>query len=119
MKYTLLLKDIRKSRGLTQAELGEKVGTTGRVVGSWERMETPIQMDDACKCANALNCTPNDLIGWSDETVLSMAEHELIDNYRKCNAPTRASILMVARNGALASASQAEQAPGLDRSEIA
>ena len=31
MKYTLSLKDIRKSRGLTQAELGEKVGTAGRV----------------------------------------------------------------------------------------
>lgn len=39
MRYTLLLKDIRKSRGMTQAELGEKVGTTARVVGSWERME--------------------------------------------------------------------------------
>lgn len=119
MKYTLLLKDIRKSRGMTQAELGEKVGTTGRVVGSWERMETPIQMDDACKCANALNCTPNDLIGWSGEMVLSMAERELIDNYRECNPPTRASILMVAKNGALASVSQAECAPELDRSEIA
>lgn len=119
MKYTLLLKDIRKSRGMTQAELGEKIGTTARVVGSWERMETPIQMDDACKCANALSCTPNDLIGWSSETVLSMAEHELIDNYRKCDKPTRASILMVAKNGALASVSQAECASKLDRSEIA
>lgn len=35
MKYTLLLKDIRKIRGMTKAELGEKVGTTARVVGSW------------------------------------------------------------------------------------
>lgn len=119
MRYTLLLKEIRKNRGMTQAELGEKVGTTARVVGSWERMETPIQMDDACKCANALNCTPNDLIGWSGETVLSMAEHELMNNYRKCDKPTRASILMVAKNGALASASQAESAPALDHSEIA
>ena len=33
MKYTLLLKGIRKSRGMTQAELGEKAGTTARVVG--------------------------------------------------------------------------------------
>lgn len=118
MKYTLLLKDIRKSRGMTQAELGEKVGTTARVVGSWERMETPIQMDDACKCANALNCTPNDLVGWPIDG-LTHDESDLVKSYKACDTPTRASVLMVARNGALASASQAEQAPGLDRSEIA
>lgn len=70
MRYTLLLKDIRKSRGMTKAELGEKVVTTGRVVCSWERMETPIQMDDACKRANALNCTPNDLVGWQYRIII-------------------------------------------------
>lgn len=44
MKYTLLLKDIRKSRGLTQAELGEKVGTTGRVVLVLNIMSEPSEL---------------------------------------------------------------------------
>lgn len=39
MRYVLLLKKIRKSRGMTQDELGKKIGVTSRVVGSWERVK--------------------------------------------------------------------------------
>ncbi len=40
---------------------------------------------------------------------LTHDESDLVKSYKACNAPTRASVLMVAKNGALASASQASE----------
>lgn len=100
MRYALLLKKIRKSRGMTQDELGKKIGVTPRVVGSWERVETPMQIEDVCKCAEVLGCTPNDLVGWSDAPSLSDAEKDLLNSFRRCDELVRASILIVCRNSA-------------------
>lgn len=60
----LLLKELRKQKGITQEELAKGVGQSKRVVGSWERLETQISLDDACRVCDALGCTPNDLCGW-------------------------------------------------------
>lgn len=60
----LLLKELRKQRGITQEELANGVGQSKRVVGAWERLETQICLDDACRVCDALGCTPNDLCGW-------------------------------------------------------
>lgn len=60
----LLLKELRKQKGITQEELAKGVGQSKRVVGAWERLETQISLDDACRVCDALGCTPNDLCGW-------------------------------------------------------
>ena len=60
----LLLKELRKQKGMTQEELAKGVGHSKRVVGAWERFETQISLDDACRVCDALGCTPNDLCGW-------------------------------------------------------
>lgn len=39
------LKFVRVSKGLTQAELGELVGCTGRVIGACERGDTELSND--------------------------------------------------------------------------
>lgn len=114
----LMLKELRIKAGFSQQDLAEKLGIPSRTYGAWERGENAINLRQAAAICNVLGCTPNDLVGWPIEG-LTYDEADLVNNYRACNAPTRASILMVAKNGALASVSQAKQAPGLDRSEIA
>lgn len=114
----LMLKKLRSDAGLSQQEIADRLGIPSRTYGAWEREESVINIRQAAAICNVLGCTPNDLIGWPIDG-LTHDESELVKSYKECNAPTRASILMVAKNGALASASQAESAPALDRSEIA
>ena len=114
----LMLKELRIEAGYSQQDLAEKLGIPSRTYGAWERGENAIHLKQAAAICNVLGCTPNDLVGWPMDG-LTPDESELVKSYKACNAPTRASILMVAKNGALASVSQAEGAQELDRSEIA
>ena len=114
----LMLKKLRSNAGLSQQEMADRLGIPSRAYGAWERGESVINIRQAAAICNVLGCTPNDLVGWPMDG-LTPDESDLVKSYKACDTPTRASVLMVARNGALASASQAEQAPGLDRSEIA
>lgn len=63
-RYKLMLKEIRKSRGLTQDELAEKLGVTKQIVSNWEREITPINLEYAIKSAKVLGCTLDELAGW-------------------------------------------------------
>lgn len=114
----LMLQELRKAAGLSQQEIADALGMPRRTYGSYEREERSINLKLAAAICNVLGCTPNDLVGWPIDG-LTPDESELVKSYKECNPPTRASILMVAKNGALASVSQAECAPELDRSEIA
>lgn len=63
-EYELMLKEIHKSRGLTQDELAEKLGVTKQIVSNWEREITPINLEYAIKSAKVLGCTLDELAGW-------------------------------------------------------
>lgn len=63
-RYKLMLKEIRKSRGLTQDELAEKLGVTKQIVSNWEREITPVTLGSAREIAKVLNCTLDELSGW-------------------------------------------------------
>ena len=106
----LMLKELRKQAGYSQKELAEKLGVDWRTYGSWERQERALNLKQACSICNALDCTPHDLVGWPPEG-MEQDEIELLRSYKSCDMPAKASILMVAKNSALASVSQAgEQA---------
>lgn len=115
--YSLKLREIRKSKKITQSELAEKIGVSERIVGGWERGETGLPLDDAYRCALALGCTPNDLCGWHDEhprddarSALPPEEAELMRNYRACSPQWKHTISMTARAAAGESREEAERA---------
>ena len=64
MGYQLMLRKIRKTKHMTQNELAKAIGSTVRIIGSWERGETDISLEDAFSICLVLSCTPNDLCGW-------------------------------------------------------
>lgn len=63
-RYKLMLKELRKSKGLTQGELATKLGVTKQIVSNWEREITPINLEYAIKVAKILECTLDELAGW-------------------------------------------------------
>ena len=52
----------RKKEGLTQAELGEKLGVSAQTVWRWENGSRQPDIETAVKIANILKCTLDELI---------------------------------------------------------
>lgn len=74
------IKELRLRCGLTQEELAEKIGVTAAAVGNYERNVSFPKAEVLMRLFNALNCSPNELLG--SENPLSSAEYEHINKYR-------------------------------------
>lgn len=59
----LQLQRFRKLAGLNQQEMADALGVKKRTYGSWEREENGLSFEQACMCANVLNCTTDALAG--------------------------------------------------------
>jgi len=71
MNMGQMIKDLRKQRGMTLEELGEKVGVGKSTVRKWENgMIANMRRDKIAKIANALEVSPGYLMGWEDEAEL-------------------------------------------------
>ena len=114
------LKALRKQSGMTQDELAKAVGQSKRVVGSWERMETQITLEDAVTVCRALRCTPNDLCGWyidhpedmpqQSSPPLAPDKAEVVDGYRSCTTEWKRNLRMSVEAARAASLKSAEGA---------
>lgn len=60
------IKNLRKEKGLTQAELGKRLNVTQQMIGQYENGKNSPQMDTLKKIATALEVKVADLIGISD-----------------------------------------------------
>ncbi len=60
------IKNFRTFRGLSQQELGNMVGRTFNVISNWEIGKNSPDPDSIELICKALNVTPNELFGWSD-----------------------------------------------------
>lgn len=65
----LRIRELRKAKGLSQTELATMLGVSLRTVGSWERGENSPDAEQVFNCARALDCTPNDILGWTKPTL--------------------------------------------------
>ena len=92
----LALKELRLKAGLQQSELGKLVGVSNRVISAWERGETQLTINDACKIATALGCTLDELAGRETQGI----DPSLARNFRALGPEGRAAL--VATSDALA-----------------
>ena len=57
---------LRKRKNLSQAELGKAVGTSGDIIGKYERDEVKPSVEVAAKIADALDVSLDYLVGKTD-----------------------------------------------------
>jgi transcriptional regulator with XRE-family HTH domain len=57
----IYLAERRDAKGLTQAQLGERLGVTDMTVSRWEREASKLSTDVMAAIAEALDCEPEDL----------------------------------------------------------
>ncbi|MCQ2400677.1 MAG: helix-turn-helix domain-containing protein [Lachnospiraceae bacterium] len=68
MDIGLRIKSLRTERDMTLEELGNKVGVGKSTVRKWENgMIANMRRDKIAVLANALNCSPAYLMGWTDD----------------------------------------------------
>lgn len=101
----LAIKQLRKNLHISQTDFAEMVGASLRTVSAWERGETIPDAEKVWKCAVALNCTPNDILGWyenhpSDNVIDDPIERELVECYRASTKDRQDRILDTARDAA-------------------
>ena len=60
------LKELRLQHGLTQAQLGEKVGVKQNTFTNWENGKRTPSLEDIVKLSNLLNVSIEYLVGYSD-----------------------------------------------------
>lgn len=103
----LNIKEMRKKAGFTQSDLAAAVGVNLSTVGNWERLVTCPDAEQVWNCAVALNCTPNDILGWYEEHPrednterLAQVESEIVRCYRASTPQWQQNIAMTARAAA-------------------
>ena len=60
-KTSSKLKEMRRAAGITQVELGRKIGLTQAAISAYERGIRPIQDETAERIAAVLHCTPDEI----------------------------------------------------------
>lgn len=73
------LKDLRKEKGLTQAELAEKVGTTQATLSSWENERFSIASNYIPVFCKFFNCSADYLLGTDEPDQLLNNDPELTE----------------------------------------
>jgi len=58
------IKNFRGFKGMTQEELGARIGKSKNVISNWERGDNSPDIDSVEKICGALGVTPNQLFGW-------------------------------------------------------
>lgn len=73
------IKNQRESLGMTQSELGEKIGVTGVAIMRYEKGLRSPKIDIIQRIAEALEITPDYLVGFTREPHTRMANQADID----------------------------------------
>lgn len=75
MKVNENIRKIRKEKGMTQKELGKKLGISQSAIGQFESKETNLKIDTITKIANALAVDITSLIDTDELAILDIKEH--------------------------------------------
>lgn len=103
----------RKMSGIKQEELAEIVGCTQKTMSKWENGVTKPDASQICDICNALDTTPNKLLGWEDSQSSWMIEdsyeRRLIEDFRLCSPSRKGRILELAADNAVLSKSASKE----------
>ncbi len=69
------LKELRKSKNVTQKKLGEYLGVTQNAVFNWESGKTEPNSETILKIAEFFQVTPSYLMGWENENTAYIADN--------------------------------------------
>lgn len=61
------IREYRLRMGITMKELGQMVGVSESAVGNWENEKRRPSYEHLLKMSEALDCTVNDLLGYSQQ----------------------------------------------------
>lgn len=61
------IKKLRKAQKITSTELAEKIGLSRTAISQIERKKSAPSVEALCRLAKALDCTPDYLLGFTDE----------------------------------------------------
>ena len=82
MDFGANLRAIRKANGLTQKEVGQRIGVTSQAVCKWESNQNKPDMITSAKLCLVLGCTLDDLTGYETRP-LSDREREFVVLFRQ------------------------------------
>lgn len=108
----LQLMRLRKQAGYrSRAEIAKALEVSERKYKSWETEEVRLTLEDACRIADLLHCTLDELAGrhFSRSEYSDPMQAELNRCYESSTAENRHALLLAARNAALASGEAAER----------
>ena len=102
------LMKLRKAAGYSNRdEFAEKIGVNKYTYRSWESGAAMMNAEQLWTCAQALGCSPNDILGWNEETgdfdagdALTVDEREIVDNCRDSSPQWQKNIAMTAKAAA-------------------
>lgn len=83
---------LRKRKGLSQGDLGKAVGTSGDIIGKYERNEVKPSIEVAAKIADALEVSLDYLVGKTSVEVDSKTLKRLQD-IQKLNDQDKSTVL--------------------------
>lgn len=87
----------RRQLGMSQEDLADMVDTHQRQISRYETGQNDPTSEVLAGIARALNTTPDWLMGFSDTSILSDDERQLLEIYRRKSPETRRKVLDVAR----------------------
>ena len=80
--------DLRKERGWSQPELGSKIGTSGAIIGRYERDEMTPSVEVARKIAEAFGVTLDFLVN-DNGLPSALQDRDMIDRWESLSALPR------------------------------
>lgn len=111
------LAQYREKSPYTQADIARIAGVSAKTEWNWEQSKSFPNAAQLWDIAEALHCTPNDLLGWydthprKDAPPFSQDELTLVDNYRNCTPQWKTNVSMTALAAAGESLKVPESAP--------
>lgn len=97
MNFGVVLKNLMRDEGVTQADLAKSIGYTQRAISKWINCQSEPTEKAITKCANYFQVSADYLLGLEDDfgvkrfnennslSSYSNEERELIENFRKLN----------------------------------